>query len=187
MAAGFKHSRTHSQGDVTGKTFNYDVDAGHGTLLAPGDVMRITGTASADGTPQINSSAAAVQVTGVLFAVNPIFTGEALSETGLPVGTGGSVLVNVDPSALYDVAVSNGVLAVADVGQNIDLAPAVATQAGGLSISNMTVDAGTNAVDPLLPFSIVAILPSEATPAVFGDRALVRINASTVLPGASGV
>jgi hypothetical protein len=187
MAGGVKLSRTHSQGDVTGKQFNYDVDAAHATLLAPGDVMRITGTASTDGTPQIDASAASVQITGVLFSVNPIFSGEALSETGLPVGTGGSVLVDVDPNALYDVAVSNGVLAVGDVGQNINLAPAAATTSGGLSISNMTVDAGTNAVDPTLPFSIVAILPSEAIPAVFGDRALVRVNASTVLPGASGV
>lgn len=187
MAAGFKHSRTHSQGDVTGKTFNYDVEAGHGTLLAPGDAMRVlTAGASTDGTPIINGSVATTaSVTGILFAVNPTFAGEALSETGLPVGVAGSVLVNVDPHALYDVEVTGTPLVVTDVNRNIDTDVTAATQSGGLSISNMAVGTVNDLITA--PWKIVAILPSEATPAVFGDRALVRINDSTVSTGTVGI
>ena len=81
MTGGFAFDRTQSQGDTTGKEFTYDVDAAHSTLLAPGDVVRITGTASADGVPQADAATATQSVTGVLFAVDPIFAGEQLSET----------------------------------------------------------------------------------------------------------
>lgn len=185
--SGFSLSRTHSQGDVTGKQFLYDVDAAHATLLAPGDVMRITGTATADpsGRPQIDSAAAGQSVTGVLFSVTPNFSGEALSETGLPASTGGSVQVNVDPHALYEVDVSNGPLTVDQVGLNADILATAASTFGGLSISNMTLNASTAATTQTLQFRIVALLTSDA--GVFGDRALVRINNTTVSDGAAGV
>lgn len=183
----FALSRTQSQGDLTGKQFFYDVDAAHTTLLAPGDVMRITGTASADpsGRPQIDSASAGESITGILFSVQPQFAGEALSETGLPASTAGSVMVNVDPHALYEVDVVNGPLTVAEVGLNADTDAAVATTSGGLSISNMALDAGTAAITQTLQFRIVALLTSDA--GVFGDRALVRINNSTLSDGAEGV
>ena len=185
MPGGFQWSRTQSQGDVTGKQFLYDVDAAHATLLAPGDVVRITGTGSADGTPQANSATAGQSVTGILFAVTPTFAGEQLSETGLPALQAGSIVVNVDPHALYEVDVSNGPLTVADIGLNADILATAATTTGGLSISNMTLDASTALDTQTLQFRIVALLTSDA--GVFGDRALVRINNSTISDGAQGV
>ena len=185
MTAGFNLSRTHSQGDVTGKQFEYDVDAAHVTILAPGDAIRVTGVASADGTPQADASTATVSVTGILFAVKPNFTGEALSNTALPATTAGSIQVDVDPRALYEVDVSGTTLVVGDVNQNIDLVATAATTTGGLSISNMTVNGTTAGANVLFPFTIIALLTSDA--GVFGDRALVRVNASTVTPGSLGL
>ena len=187
MTGGFQLSRTQSQGDVTGKQFTYDVEDTHSTLLAPGDVMRITGTATAapSGRPQIDSATATQSITGVLFSVDPNFAGEALSETGLLASTFGTVKVDVDPHALYEVDVSNGPLVVANVGLNADLVAAAATKTGGLSISNMTINATGVAATQTLPFRIVALLTSDA--GVFGDRALVRINNSTLSDGATGV
>lgn len=188
MAGGFKLSRTQSQGDVTGKQFLYDVESGHGTLLAPGDVMRvITAGASADGTPLINGAVTpgTTSVTGILFSVAPTFEGEALSQTGLPIGVAGSVLVNVDPNALYDVAVSGTPLVVTDVNRNINTDFTPASTLGGLSVSNMAVTTPNDTITA--PWKIVAILPSEATPPVFGDRALVRVNNSSVAQGTVGI
>lgn len=183
----FNWSRTQSQGDATGKQFLYDVDAAHATLLAPGDVMRISGTASADGTPQIDSSGAGVAITGILLSVAPQFAGEALSETGLPATTGGSVLVNVDPNSLWEVDVVNGPLVVANVGLNADTDAAVATTAGGLSISNMALDAGTVAGTDTLQFRIVALVQDPLSGIADGTRALVRFNNSTLNTGTTGV
>lgn len=183
----FQWSRTQSQGDATGKQFLYDVDAAHVRLLAPGDVMVIQGTASTDGTPQIDSQTAAGVITGILLSVAPQFAGEALSETGLPASVGGSVLVNVDPNALYEADVVNGPLAVTDVGSNADSDWAVATTSGGLSISNMALDAGTVDTTDTLQFKIVALVQDPLSGVADGTRALVRINNSTLNTGTTGI
>lgn len=187
MAGGFKLSRTQSQGDLTGKEFLYAVESGHGTLLAPGDAMRVDSAGSTpEGVPIINGSTSVSEsVTGILFAVNPTFEGEALSQTGLPIGVAGTVLVDVDPNALYDVAVSGTPLTATDVNRNINTLVTAASTVGGLSISNMAVVTPNDVLTA--PWKIVAILPSEATPAVFGDRALVRPNNSTVAPGTPSI
>lgn len=182
---GFNWDRTQSQGDPTGKVFSYDVAAGHATLLAPGDVVRISGTASADGKPQADAATATQSVTGVLTAVDPAFSGEALSDTGLPATTAGSIKVNVDDQALYQVDVSNGPLVVANVGLNADIVATAATKTGGLSVSNMTLNATGVLSTVTLPFRIVALLEDEA--GVLGNRALVRVNNSTISAGAIGV
>lgn len=193
MAGGFKLSRTQSQGDVTGKQFSYHVDSAHASILAPGDAMRITGTAFTEGTPEIDATAAGTtdvgqSLTGILFSVDPTFEGEALSDTGLPATTAGTVKVNVDPHALYEVDVTNGPLLVTQVGLNANLIADAATKTGGLSISNMTLDNGSvtaPATTQTLPFRIVAL--SEDEDGVLGNVALVRINNSTLSDGAAGV
>lgn len=187
MTGGFAFDRTQSQGDTSGKEFSYDVADTHSTLLAPGDVVRISGTASTDGVPQADAATAAQSITGVLFAVDFQLAGEALSNTGLPALTGGSIKVNVDPMALYEVDVSNGPLVAANVGLNADIVATAASTTGGLSISNMTINATGVAATQALPFRIVALRNSNTVPPVFGDRALVRVNNSTLNDGAAGV
>lgn len=185
MTGGFQLNHTMDQGDLTGKQFTYEVDALHSTLLSPGDVVVVTGDASSTGRPQVDTGVAATANTGILMSVDFQLAGEQLSETGLLALTAGSVKVNTDIGALYDVDVDTTTLTVDDVSLNIELSPSVATTTGGLTISNMTVDGSSVATTATLPFTVVALLTSDA--GVFGDRATVRVNASTLRSGATGI
>lgn len=182
---GFRAVKSQGASDTNGKVYEYFVDAAHASLLAPGDVVRITGTANAEGFAEVDAAAAAQSVTGVIASVNPIFAGEQLTETGLPATTAGSVLVNVDPNALYEVDVENGTLTAAQVGLNANIVANAATKSGGLTISNMTLNATGAAATQTLQFRIVQLLEDDA--GVLGNRALVRINNSTMSDGAAGV
>ena len=185
MSGGFNWDRSQGPTDTNGKVFTYDVAAAHATAIAPGDVIRISGTASADGKPQADVATATQSVTGICFGVDPTFAGEALSQTTLPALTAGSLKVNVDPDALYEVDVANGPLVVANVGLNADIVATAASTSGGLTVSNMTLNATGVATTVTLPFRIVALREDDA--GALGERALVRINNSTNSPGAIGV
>ncbi len=185
MSGGFKYVGTDQQ-DPIGKLRTYNVDVGHATILAKGDVVRITGTATATtSVPEVDAAAAAQSVTGVIAGVNPNYTTEALTETGLPASTAGSVLVVTDPLALYEVDVVNGPLAVADVGLNCDLVATAATRSGGMTVSNMTLNATGKATTNTLQFRVLKLL--TGSDGVLGSRALVRINNTTTITGTTGV
>jgi hypothetical protein len=118
-------------------------------------------------------------------SVDPTIAGEALSSTHHVSGTLGTIKVNVDPNAVYEVDVANGPLVITEVGLN---APAVVTEAtasGGLFPSVMQVNATGVATTSTLPLHIVGLLEDSA--GVLGNVALVRLNATTVAPGATGV
>lgn len=184
--AGFEFSRTHSQGDVTGKQFQYNIPATDSVRYAPGDVVVITGDADSDGISQVVAAGATTGgITGVIFSVDPTFEGEALSNTGRTPSINSFVNVNVDTQALYEVDVANGPLVVANTGLNIGIVADAATLSGGLTVSNMTVDASTDAVTVTLPFTIVRLLEDDDE--VLGNRALVRVNNSTLNPGSLGI
>jgi len=173
--------------DHNGKLESYSVDAAHATLLSPGDVVRITGTArTTDGLAGADAAAASQSVTGIIAAVAPQFVGENLTETGLPALTEGTVECHVDPMINFIADVSNGTLAVTNVGQNINLDATAATKTGGLTISNMAVDASTAATTASLPFRIVGLVENDSG-VIDGTKARVRINNSTFKAGATGV
>ncbi len=158
MPGGFKWVGSLSN-DPHGKINTFDVAATHATRLAPGDVMVITGTANATtGVPGIDAAAAGAAMTGVLNSVEPSFATESFTDTGLAATTAGTVKVNVDPFALYEVDTS-ATLAVADVGLNADITATPATQSGGITISNMVLNSATKAGTATLQFRIVGLLP----------------------------
>lgn len=181
----FLYQGTESQGSIDGKQKEYAVDAAHAGVLGPGDLVVITGDATAEGVSEVDTGVANTANTGVISAVNPNFSGEALSQTHLAASTAGTVLVNVDDQALYEVPVSNGPLTVADVGLN---APAVVT-AGTVTASTFTSNMGVNATGAAttstLPLRIVAL--REDDDGVLGNRALVRMNETTSKLGATGI
>ena len=185
MPGGFKFLKTQSQGDVTGKNFTYGVAAAHATALVSGDIIRISGTASADGTPEADAATATQSVTGVMAAADPVFATEALSDASLAASTAGTIKVNVDPHALYEVDVANGPLVLTDVGLNADIVATAATTTGGITTSNMTINATGVATTQTFPFRIVAL--KEDSAGTLGEVAVVRINNSTLSDGAAGV
>ena len=85
--------RTQGQGDYTGKLETYSVDAAHLRIIAPGDVVELTGTADTVGKAGADNSAdgaIATQALGIVAAVTPQFVGENLSTTTLPATTAGT-------------------------------------------------------------------------------------------------
>jgi len=169
-----------------GKLQRYDVDAAHATRISIGDVVRISGTATAaTGVGQVDTATATQSVTGVVSGVVPNFATENLTDTGLAATTAGSLLVQIDPMAEYEVDVSNGPLLVADVGLNVDLVATAASLSGGLTVSNMTVNATGKNTTNTLPFRVVAL--TTGSDGVLGSRCVVRVNNSTIITGATGV
>ena len=179
----FQYVGTESQGDVTGKTKLFV--ANYSGVLGPGDVVLLDGSSTTDGIPTVTIGTANTANTGVVASITPNFSGEALSTTWAPASTAINLLVNVDAYALYEADVANGPLAVTDVGLNVPLVATVGTVTGSLYTSNMKVNATGKATTATLPFRVVRLL--EDADGVLGNRALVRVNASTSNIGATGI
>lgn len=176
---------TESQGDITGKSKTFNVAASHAGVLGPGDLVLITGTASATGIAQVDIGTANTANTGVIAFVAPNIAGEALSQTHLAASTAGNVVVNMDPDALYEVPVSNGPLVVANVGLNAPAVVTAGTVSAGVFTSNMGVNATGVATTATLPLRIVEL--REDADGVLGNRAIVKLNATTSRAGATGI
>lgn len=185
MPGGFKLIGTDSQGDVTGKQKRFSVLAATAQVIVPGDLVRIAGTADANGIANVAIAPTGTACTGVVMSVEPTFAGEALSQTHHAASTLGHIKVNVDPNALYEVDVANGPLAITDVGLNCPAVVTEATASGSLFPSVMTANATGAATTATLPLHIVAL--KEDSAGVLGNVAIVRLNETTVAPGATGI
>lgn len=185
MPGGFKHVGSDSQGDITGKQKRFAVLAATSEVIARGDLVRVAGTADANGVANVAIAPTGSACTGVVMSVEPTFAGEALSSTHHVSGTLGHIYVNVDPNALYEVDVANGPLLITEVGLNCPAVVTEATVSGSLAPSVMTANATGAATTSTLPLNIVAL--REDADGVLGNVALVRINASTVALGATGI
>lgn len=182
---GFTYARKQGTGGTEGMVQTFSVDAAHATLLSPGDAVVITGTSDSVGVSEVDTGNASTANTGIITSVDYQLVGENLTETGLPALTAGAVKVQMDPQALYEIE-ADATLVAGDVGLNVGINVTAASKAGGLTVSNMTVDSGTAAGTQTLPYRIIALLKGE-TSGVLGDRALVRPNATTQADGAAGV
>ncbi len=185
MPGGFKQANTDSQGDVTGKQKTFAVLVATTEVIVPGDLVRIAGTANAEGIADVEIAPTSTACTGVVMSIDPTFAGEALSTTHHASGTLGTIKVNVDPNATYEVDVANGPLVITEVGLNCPAVVTAATASGGLFPSVMTANATGAATTATLPLHIVAL--KEDAAGVLGNVAIVRLNATTVAAGATGV
>lgn len=171
--AGFRVYNDIGGADYVGKLARYHVAASHTGIIAPGDVVKKTGTAKADGTPEVDAATSAGTIAGVVVSVEYNLAGENLTDTGLPASTAGYVYVIEDPSVQF-IAECDETLAVADTGLNVQPDWAAATKSGGLTVSNMKIDSSTKATTATLQFRILELKEDED--GVLGNRALVRIN-----------
>jgi hypothetical protein len=184
--AGFNPSKDQSNGDYTGKLRTVSVLVSNSDNLSPGDMVTLSGTADASGVASVAKAAASVAFTGIIAAVDPIYAGENLSQSGLPASTAGTLKLHVDPNINYVADVANGPLVADDVGSNAPAVVTAATLTGGLMRSNMTVNKTGLATTATLPWRIVQLLTDENGDNL-GSRVLVRPNATTTYPGAVGV
>lgn len=172
--------------DPHGKLERFEVAATHATRLAIGDLVRITGESNpSTGVPQVDAPTAGQSVTGVVSGIVPNFLTENLTDTGLAASTLGAVLVQTDPRAEYEVDVVNGPLVAANVGLNATFVPTAATNTAGYTQSNMVLNATGVAATATLPFRIVRLV--VGSDGVLGSRAIVRLNETTMIAGATGV
>ena len=173
MAGGFRPIGDISGGDYTGKIQTFGVAVGHSTLLAVGDLVRITGTANADGVAEVDAAAAAQTITGPIVAID--FNPSDLESKGLAASTAGTVKVAVDRDLLMEAEASTTV-AVTDVGGNAEIVATAATASGGLVNSNMTVN--TSSVGSATAQIRIEGLKDGGTAS--GSTMFVRINESTL-------
>lgn len=184
--AGFQFRGTYDQAEASGKLQRFTVDAAHSTRIGPGDLIIITGDSDTEGNPEADKqTATTTRSSGVCMGIVPNFSGEALSQTYLPASTGGAILVNTDPDATYEVEVENGPLDPGDVGLNAPVVVTEGTLSGGLFISEMKVNKTGAATTATLPVRIEALREDSA--GVLGNKALVKLNATTRRAGAAGV
>ena len=186
--AGFELSKSQSAGDYTGRVTKYVTD-GAAKRIAIGDVVVITGTADANGVPQVKELSGTnpwlTAVTGVVVGIEPDFSDENFSTVGVARSTTRYVYVCDDPNALYEVE-SDATLAVTDVGSNVDIISTEATASGNLIISNYKIDGSSGVTTAATPVRIVSLL-AGATTGTLGDRALVRLNDTTTIAGTAGI
>lgn len=172
--------------DHDGKLETYSIDASHATLLAPGDVVTLTGTSDSEGVAGVDAGTAGSAITGIVSSFEPVFTGEQLSETGLPAGTAGKARVHIAPELNFIADVSGTPLVADNVGLNADAVFTAASKQGGLTVSNMALDSSTLAGTATLQFRIVGLVPNSAG-VIDGTKARVRFNNTTTRTGAAGV
>lgn len=173
MAGGFRPIQDISGGSYTGKVQTFAVAAGHTTLLAVGDLVRITGTANADGLAEVDAAAAAQTLTGPIVAIDPNISD--LQAKGLAALTAGTVKVAVDRNLLMEAEASTTV-AVTDVGGNAEIVATAATASGGLVNSNMTVNTSSVAA-ATAQIRIEGLKDGDTSS---GATMFVRINESTL-------
>ena len=177
--AGAQLVKTQGASGYTGKVQTYNVVSGHSSLLAIGDFVSETGTGTADGLAGVDATAATGLITGVIVGFAPNISN--LEQKGLPAGTAGNVFVEVDPSGLYELEISNGALTVANIGQNADIVATAATSSGNLVRSNMTLN-GASPGSATAQMRIIGLVPATDGTALGanGNLALVRINESFI-------
>lgn len=166
-----------------GRTYKSDAAA---RKVAIGDAVILTGTAAADGRPEVTTIAAdtTTKITGFVTAIVPDFATEALTNNGVAASTAANLVVCDDARALFELD-SDSTLAVTDVGLNCGLLYVATTNTGGVYTSNLTLKSSTKATTATLPVQIVAL--TTGSTGTLGERAIVRLNETTMSPGATGV
>lgn len=141
----------------------FHVDAAHSSILAPGDVVDMTGTAHTDGVNEVDAAGAGGDFTGVIVSVEPDYANETLNEQGLPASTAGYVIVNTSPEAIYEVdGDGTNALPMTAVGLQYDIVATAATRSGGVTKSNMVLDTSSGGTGTA-QFRVVGIVDGDTT------------------------
>lgn len=187
MSTGFQLSGNQSSGDFTGAYRRFDIPSDNGGRLAVGDAVTLTGDSStADGDAEIVIASQGTRIAGVIQGFAPDIANESFNDAGgIAATTAGKAFVATDKNLLFEVECS-ATVASGEVGLNADAVVTAATQSGGLTLSNMTLDQGTVATTATLHFKIHRLLEG-ATSGTLGDRALVSINGSFLQGDITGV
>lgn len=137
---------------VSGRLRKYAIASNYGTAVYPGDPVILTGTSQIDTVSndyipnvQLATAAGSNYITGVVVGIVPVTEADNVY---IPANTGGYVLVDDDPYALFEI-MSNGSAVVGDVGNTASLASGAGnanTGRSGWVLDEATVGSGTQLV-----------------------------------------
>lgn len=146
---------------INGSPYNgqfrkYAFLAADGTAAAVGDLVKLSGTASADGYPSIAQAAAGNTPVGVLVGLAPDPSNLNVPYTTYRTASTLRVAYVADsPDLVMEVQEDavGGALAITNIGQNVDFVVAAASAVTGAS--GMQVDSSTAATTSTLPLRLV--------------------------------
>lgn len=155
--SGFRPVRYKGGAPYYGAANWYTIPSSDGTAVYVGDVVKLAGSASADGSlPTVQLASAGDTVLGVVVGFAPNRDNLNIGGSYRAALTSRDVLVCDDPNVLFEVEVSNGTPAAADVGLNFNHAtgsPDTATARSGAY-----ADMGTKAATSTLTFTFYAFV-----------------------------
>lgn len=151
-----------------------------------GDIVKLSGTADANGIATVDLAGASDVPVGVIVAilhskfdpVGKMTTGSTALDvpavTQIAAAGAGYVLVNDSPDVLLEGETSNGTPAAVDIGQNVSHANAARTAA--TTTSPATIDMGTKNTTSTLNFQLVGFVQRVGNEIGASAKMLVRFN-----------
>lgn len=172
---GFRPVRLKNGSPYMGAVNVYHIPASDGTAVYVGDVVKLAGSSTTDGTkPTVTLAAAGDSVVGVV-------VGFAVNRDNLNIGgqyraasTARDVLVCDNPEVLFEVEISNGTPVNTDIGLNFN--HAVGTPDTATARSGAYADWGTEATTSTLTFTSFALVPREDNEVGASAKLLCYIN-----------
>ena len=172
---GFRPTKYKSGAPWNGQVNTYHIPASDGTAVYVGDLVKIAGSATADGfKPTVALAAAGDACVGVVVGFAPNRDNLNIGGQYRAASTARDVLVCDDPNVLYEVEASNGTPAVTDVGLNAN--HAVGTPSTTTATSGAYVDFGTEATTAALTLKIHSLIAREDNEVGASCKLLVSIN-----------
>lgn len=172
---GFRPVKTKSGAPWNGMANLYFIPSTDGTAVYVGDVVKLAGSASTDGTaPTVQLAAAGDAIVGVVvgFMANP--DNLNVGGTYRAASTDRYVWVCDDPNIVLVAEASNGTPAAADIGLNIN--HATGSPSATFARSGAYLDVGTKATTSNLTFKLLGFSPKVDNEVGASAKLLVSIN-----------
>jgi hypothetical protein len=193
--SGFRPVASAHGGGNLGQTMICAVLASDGTALFVGDPVKFDGSAHTDGTISVTKATQGAAVAGVIVGIYPAkldFISGAMTAGSIqldtpvyrPASTFQYVLVNVDPTQIYEVEAVTGAnasysFAAANTGLNADLSTVAGSTTTGVSAA--ALDMSTAAATATLQWKILgAVNRVDNEPTGAATKVLVKINNATM-------
>jgi hypothetical protein len=177
---------------VNGSPWNGQADvfavlAADATALFVGDVVKLSGTADANGVAAINRLTADSELPlGVIVGFVPDYTNLNIPGQFRTASTARYALVTTDPTILYEVQ-ANGTTVITDVGLNAGITYTAGSTATGQSA--MVLNGATKATTATLPLKIFGWVQRPDIDVADGTnmRVLVLVNTSNLAGNTAGL
>ena len=163
------------KGSIAGKRQRFYIPSTDGTAVYVGDLVKLAGSADANGVPTVAVAASGDTVVGAVTSVSP--NPDSLTTLYRAASTARYVEVCVDPDAVYEIQEDavGGALAVTDVGLNASFITASGNTTTGMS--GWQLDTSTKATTSSLDCQILGFSQKVGNAVGTANaKVLVRLN-----------